>query len=325
MIRVYYARTNADGSAAARLLLDYALERDYGITDAEIAKTDKGKPCILNHPNVFISITHTHGIVAVAVSDSPVGIDCENLGELRLRVMEKMFTEDEREYVGDDPLRFYEIWTRKESYGKLTGTGLLRRMDSIDTLADIGVFTSIEITGTVATVCSYGEDTVAVHEIFEDELKRRLTMTVYKLTHRRHIEYKLHTGEPVTDDRVIGFFTSEEKAASAAESLRDKPGFSDFPSDFFIDKYELTGGSDNFVYIAEHSYYVEDDRFDNVVEIGVFCTEDDAMSAAAEYEKTARFPVGSHVWDEDFDIDNYLSVVEYSLDEICFGEGFSLE
>ena len=144
-------------------------------------------------------------------------------------------------------------------------------------------------------------------------------MTVYKLTHRRHIEYKLHTGESVTDDRVIGFFTSEERAKSAADSLREKPEFAASPEDFFIDRYELSGESDA-VYLVEHSYYIEDDRIDNVVEIGVFCTEDEAMAAAAEYESTAAFPVGSHIWDEDFDIDNYLSVAEYELDAEDFSD-----
>lgn len=149
-------------------------------------------------------------------------------------------------------------------------------------------------------------------------------MTVYKLTHRRHIEYKLHTGESVTDDRVIGFFTSEERAESAADSLRNKAGFALSPADFFIDRYEVSGES-GAVYLVEHSYYIEDDRIDNVVEIGVFGSEDEAMSAAAEYESTANFPVGSHVWDEDFDIDNYLSVAEYKPDAEDFADGFSVE
>ena len=48
------------------------------------------------------------------------------------------------------------------------------------------------------------------------------------------------------------------------------------------------------------------------------------MNAAAEYEKTAKFPVGTHTWDEDFDIDNYLSVAKYILGEMEFTEGFTI-
>ncbi len=149
-------------------------------------------------------------------------------------------------------------------------------------------------------------------------------MTVYKLTHRRYIEYKLHTGEPVTDNKTIGFFSSRTDGENAAELLRSKSGFADHPNDFFIDEYTPAGES-GAVYLVEHSYYIEDDRIDNIVEIGVFCTEDEAMKAAAEYERSARIPVDSHVWDDDFNIDNYLSVAEYSLGKIDYADGFDAE
>lgn len=149
-------------------------------------------------------------------------------------------------------------------------------------------------------------------------------MIVYKLTHRRYIEYKLHTGEPVTDNKLIGFFTSRDKAEATVDILREKPYFRDYPLDFFIDEYDICGNSDK-VYLAEHSYYIEDDRIDNVVEIGAFSTESEAMAAAKEYEKIAEFPVGSHIWDEDFDIDNYLSVSEYELNTADWMDGFTAQ
>lgn len=149
-------------------------------------------------------------------------------------------------------------------------------------------------------------------------------MKVYKLMHRRHIEYKLHTGEWVTDNRTCGFFRTAESAQSAKAMLLGKPGFCDFPEDFTIDVCEVSAETDS-VYLVEHSYYIIDDRTDNIVEIGVFATESEAMTAAAEYEATARFPVGSHSWDEDFDIDNYLSVAKYELDTAEFTDGFVVE
>ncbi len=148
-------------------------------------------------------------------------------------------------------------------------------------------------------------------------------MKIYKLTHQRHIEYKLHTGEWITDNRLIGFFTSPEIARSVKESLAEKPGFADYPEDFTVDEYTVDSDTDA-VYLVEHSYYIEDDRIDNIVEIGVYAKESEAMAAAAEYEQTARFPVGTHSWDEDFDIDNYLSVAKYRLDLADFAEGFEI-
>ena len=147
-------------------------------------------------------------------------------------------------------------------------------------------------------------------------------MDVYKLTHQRHVEYKLHTAEWITDNRLIGFFFDKKSAEDMADVLRTKPGFCDSPDDFTIDKYTVSGEGFSAVYLAEHSYYIVDDRIDNIVEIGVFASEDEAMSAVFEYEKTAKFPVGTHSWDEDFDIDNYASVAQFELGVADFTDGF---
>ncbi len=149
-------------------------------------------------------------------------------------------------------------------------------------------------------------------------------MDVYKLTHQRHIEYKLHTAEWITDNRIIGFFADEKSAGEAADMLRTKPGFCDHPDDFTVDTYTLSGEGLSAVYLAEHSYYIIDERVDNIVEIGVFSSEDEAMTTVCEYEKTAKFPVGTHSWDEDFDIDNYVSVARFEIGATDFTDGFEL-
>lgn len=149
-------------------------------------------------------------------------------------------------------------------------------------------------------------------------------MTVYKLTHQIHIEYKLHTAEWVTETKMIGFFTSVEKANAAAEKLRLQPGFCDHPDDFVTEPYAVPEDTAS-VYYVQHSYYVIEERMDITAEIGVFGGESEAMAAASEYEgnvRSTKYPVGSHSWDEDFDIDNYLSVARYELDTADWQEGF---
>lgn len=149
-------------------------------------------------------------------------------------------------------------------------------------------------------------------------------MNVYKLTHQRHIEYKLHTGEWITDNKLIGFFDTRDNAEKAKAAISAKPGFCDFPDDFVIEEYTISEDSLSSVYLVEHSYYIIDDRIDYTAEIGVFPTEDAAMLAAKEYEKTSKIPVATHSWDEDFDIDNYLSVAKYTVGEADWQEGFTL-
>ncbi len=173
MIKVYYApigeNIRCDGSDAARKLLGYALARDHGIECAAVSKDENGKPYLYGHPNVHISITHTTTVVAVCISDHPVGIDAETVGEIRTRVAERLFTSYEREYIGDDPVRFFRVWTGKESFAKLTGEGITRRLAEIDVLSGENtggaVFIPIDIDETAACVCTFAEDEVTAEKI----------------------------------------------------------------------------------------------------------------------------------------------------------------
>src|SRR5262245_40265926 len=54
-------------------------------------------------------------------------------------------------------------------------------------------------------------------------------------------------GAPDSDTKFIGVYSSREAAISAAERLRERPGFNDHPEGFSIDEYQLdhdhwTGG-----------------------------------------------------------------------------------
>lgn len=182
MIKVYYisksAETAVSDSDTARRLLGYVLSRDRGIKDATILKDEKGKPYLDTCPGIHISITHTAAAIAVCVSDSPVGLDAETIGSVHPRVAERLFTESEREYVGDDPTRFFEIWTRKESLAKLTGEGITRRLADVDVLTGENtggaVFIPIEIDGTAACVCTFSDDKAVTEMVALSEIANRI-------------------------------------------------------------------------------------------------------------------------------------------------------
>lgn len=178
MTAVYYTASPHDSknySDIARLLLGYGLMQSHGITDAVILKDKRGKPYIDGHPDIHVSITHTNGCVACAVSDSPVGIDAECAGDIRQRVTQKMFTENERDYAGNSPERFFEIWTKKESYVKMTGDGLTHTASTIDTITGDGTngaaFTHLRIPGVTVCVCTSCPESVTVHDLTNTEIK----------------------------------------------------------------------------------------------------------------------------------------------------------
>lgn len=77
---------------------------------------------------LFISVSHSKNIVAAAVSDAPVGIDVECMTNRNVTLLaEKCFSDAEYARfctAEDKKLCFYQHWTAKEAYAKLTGDGL---------------------------------------------------------------------------------------------------------------------------------------------------------------------------------------------------------
>lgn len=76
----------------------------------------------------YISVSHSKNLVAVAVSDAPIGIDVERIAARPVATLAKKCmtaTEYERFLsAADQTLCFYRHWTAKEAYAKLTGSGL---------------------------------------------------------------------------------------------------------------------------------------------------------------------------------------------------------
>jgi len=56
---------------------------------------------------------------------------------------------------------------------------------------------------------------------------------VFMLKHSRHIEKK------VTSSRLIGFYSSMDKANAVIEKYKLITGFKDYPNDFVIEKMEI--------------------------------------------------------------------------------------
>lgn len=125
-------------SKAAKEIIIKALLDFFGIniSFSDFLKSEDGKPYIKNLPDFHFNISHSENAVAVAISDSEVGIDCEKLRNADLRVAKRRFTEKEYAYIIKDSsetdLRFFEIWTKKEAYLKFCGKGLTMPLNSFD-------------------------------------------------------------------------------------------------------------------------------------------------------------------------------------------------
>ena len=104
-------------------LLEYALRRSFGLclSKMPLKKGDDGKWVA---DDCFFSLSHCDGVVAVAVSRKPVGVDVEKITDKMEKIKTKFLTEKELcQYVEqtDKSLYLAEKWTQKESIFKQHG------------------------------------------------------------------------------------------------------------------------------------------------------------------------------------------------------------
>jgi len=132
--------------------------------DIKFSYNEYGKPFIKNIPYHF-SVSHSGNFIAFSLSGNPVGVDIERFRKPRLRVAERFFTQNEYHYIikSENPeTEFYNIWTKKEAYIKMLGTGLSKSLKSFDVLSPElkDYFFTVQIDNYSLTVCHKGaEDT----------------------------------------------------------------------------------------------------------------------------------------------------------------------
>ena len=117
---------------SSRILLKYVLSYFLKIEPVEIIiQTNQLDKPVLPDYALDFNVSHTGGMCMVAVSRSgPIGIDIEKirpLGDLETLV-EKNFTPAEQHFIcqteKQKPENFFQLWTIKEAFLKLTGLGM---------------------------------------------------------------------------------------------------------------------------------------------------------------------------------------------------------
>ena len=112
---------------ARSLVAGLLLERVFGARASEVKTGVNGKPYIQGERH--FNISHSGDYVLLALSDKPVGVDIElRRDDDYIRLAEECFHPHELLILkGADEASiknlFYDIWTMKESYMKMTGMG----------------------------------------------------------------------------------------------------------------------------------------------------------------------------------------------------------
>lgn len=147
-MRIYYCYTkdlNVEGLLQSKILTDADYDRITRIKNEEVQKeqllstyfkrkyvgeyhlNEYGKPL---SDNVFFNISHTKGMVIIAIDSLPIGVDIETLRKTDDKLVKYVCSPDEELYI-KNALDFYNIWTNKESLVKCIGTGIRTKVNEI--------------------------------------------------------------------------------------------------------------------------------------------------------------------------------------------------
>ena len=142
------ARFRAEGdrrrTAAGELLARRMIAERLGIPAEDIVfgRTARGKPYAVGLPVEF-SVSHSGNLVICAAADKPVGADIQIIRPVKDRLITRVCSERELDYVisaGSSPSeklpRFFRVWTGKEAYLKYTGTGIVSDLREVCVFGD---------------------------------------------------------------------------------------------------------------------------------------------------------------------------------------------
>lgn len=115
-------------STAAWRLLRLALDEAGISAPVDIAFAENGKPYLPGGPH--FSLSHSHALAAVLISDAPCGVDIEMIDA---RTAQKLAPRCLS--AGEKDLDFFECWTKKECIVKRDGRALFAQPKQLDTTA----------------------------------------------------------------------------------------------------------------------------------------------------------------------------------------------
>lgn len=120
----------------AYLLLLHGLYVEYGISNPILSYEQSGKPFLRDYPEVHFNISHCPCGCICAISDSPIGVDIQDIRLFSQQIAERCCSKAELALLKRSPnpsSEFTKIWVMKESYLKMRGMGITEDLCAVDT------------------------------------------------------------------------------------------------------------------------------------------------------------------------------------------------
>lgn len=133
-------------SLLAHILLKKLMKKEYK-SECELMYEENGCPHFIEN-ELFVSLSHSSDVAFCAVAENPVGVDVEKIRDISFSLINRVCVDEEKDYVlagfkhsADEKIisdenvkkRFFEIWTAKEAYFKMKGSGITD-LKSVNTL-----------------------------------------------------------------------------------------------------------------------------------------------------------------------------------------------
>ena len=183
-------------------------------TDLDFGESEHGKPILVYPAGWHFNLSHSHGAIAVAVANDPLGIDLEYAQRQAnwSAIAKRQFCEQENVQLDASPAglrnaRTVQLWTAKEAWVKASGVGVVG-MDRAPTLAWRGASWQLE-----TDHC----DTLQQFRLWDDML---LSVHVLKTTKP---QLRWHEFAAQEDEGVWSF---DALAQAKVESLQHQDGIS---------------------------------------------------------------------------------------------------
>lgn len=121
---------------ASGLIVREALLRVFGIENPTFTVGEYGKPELVDHPDVYFNLSHSKGTVACTVSNVPCGLDIEYIEQPKHmeQIVNQFFSNFERGAIllsAEPAEAFLRLWTLRESYVKMRGTGFATGLSTL--------------------------------------------------------------------------------------------------------------------------------------------------------------------------------------------------
>ncbi|SFN28102.1 4'-phosphopantetheinyl transferase family protein [Proteiniclasticum ruminis] len=120
-------RSPEDLKGLKKRLISYGLQREYGLSLKEVEASSSGALYLRKYPEIHLSTTCTKGLLGIALSACPVGLDAEYRRPGDPYVEKKILGEKEAFFyqkAQNQNEALLKYFTLKEAYGKALGTGL---------------------------------------------------------------------------------------------------------------------------------------------------------------------------------------------------------